>query len=222
MTNIGEDGAQQMAKRDAVFDVDTIKTGQRDFVCAMPLSVTQWGRVMMKLTQACLESLQSFVVSGQDDCDKKFGDSFLSVIAQSIRNFPNLKILSLTGCNIRVEGVRALSSVLHFFTRLQSIDLSGNPLDDDAGVVLSSGLAKLRVFQDSFKVLKLKGTALGNIGVAAISACVSDKLRNIEQLDFTGATLTPAVEEDLTGTWTALPNLKQMPIKSTAYTQVQP
>ena len=218
MTTIGEDGAQQMAKRDAVFDVDTIKTGQRDFVCAMPLSVTQWGRVMMKLTQACLESLQSFAVSGQDD-----GDSFLSVIAQSIRKFPNLKILSLTGCNIRVEGVRALSSVLHFFTRLQSIDLSGNPLDDDAGVVLSSGLAKLRVFQDSFKVLKLKGTALGNIGVAAISACVSDKLRNIEQLDFTGATLTPAVEEDLTGTWTALPNLKQLPIKSKkAYTQVQP
>lgn len=109
MTNIGEDGAQQMAKRDAVFDVDTIKTGQRDFVCAMPLSATQWGRVMMKLTQACLESLQSFVVSGQDD-----GDSFLSVIAQSIRKFPNLKILSLTGCNIRVEGASTEFSASFF------------------------------------------------------------------------------------------------------------
>lgn len=115
-----------------------------------------------------------------------FADEGARRIANALPRCKGLTSLQLEAADITGEGVEALAAVAGLCPYLESINLSGNAVDDRGAIALARLLSRSNVRGNSaLRTILLDNNAIGNDGALAFAEVLEDS-KTLETLGLTG------------------------------------
>jgi Ran GTPase-activating protein (RanGAP) involved in mRNA processing and transport len=137
LANIESNGAQAIGK----------SLGVNSHLCELNLQATNFSAKGLKCLGASLGSTKNGALTSLNLSDNWFGDAGAVALGKGMWCNQSLKSLQLVTCRFKAAGAKKLSNGLHF-SRVETVDLSGNYIGDSGASAIANAIAWNRNLAD--------------------------------------------------------------------------
>ncbi|CAK4074499.1 unnamed protein product [Aphanomyces euteiches] len=142
----------------------------------------------LQLAQSIAKHLTHLTHLDLSDCS--FDDQGSVALASAIAKQPHLKVLKLRDASLGASGAKlVVQALVKGGIQLESLDLSGNELEDD-GVEGLVGGANALSHQTALKVLRLDENECTSNGVEVLAKAAANSWENLEEVSLYGNEIT--------------------------------